>query len=147
MITFDVEKIGGMLDDIERYLNDLKEMNVKEENDLTGKERFCAVSMIAFSIMNRCIDLSNEIISTCKFGIPSSYRDLFEYLYRENVIDKAVRDKMITLVYYRNLIAHEYHEFNEKEILKFVNEVGISERFLEHIRDFIKAENKNSNEK
>ncbi len=120
-------------------------MNVKEEEDLTGKERFYAVSMLTFSIMNRCIDLANEIISACKFGIPHSYRDLFEYLYRENVIDKDVRDKMVTLVYYRNLIAHEYHEIDEKEILTLVKVIGVSEIFLEQVRDFIKAGNKNSN--
>lgn len=143
MINFDLEKIGGILDDIERYLKDLKELNVTEE-DLENKEKFYAASMLTFSIMNRCIDLGSEIISAGNFGMPSSYRDIFDYLYRRKVVDKEVRDEMIKLVYYRNLIAHEYHRINEKEVLTLVNGIGISERFIQQIRGFIKSENETS---
>ena len=145
MTNFDLEKIGKALDDVERYLKDLKELNVKEEGDLEDKEKFYAASMITFSIMNRCIDLGNEVISAGNLGMPSSYRDIFEYLYRRKVVDKEVRDKMIKLVYYRNLIAHEYHRINEKEVLTLVNGIGISERFIRQIREFIKTENVRNN--
>ena len=138
MNNFDLEKIGKTVDDIERYLRDLNELNVGKEEDLANKDRFYAASMITFSIMNRSIDLGNEIVSACKFGMPSSYRDIFEILCREDVVDKEVRGKMIKLVYYRNLIAHEYHRINEKELFTMVKEIEIAERFMEQTREFVR---------
>ncbi len=135
---FDLEKIGKAIDDICRYLEDLKETVITKEEDLFDKNKFYAASMAAFSIVNRCIDLGNEIISTCNFGIPTSYRDIFEILYRKKVMNEEIKDKFLTLVYYRNLIAHEYHRITEKELFTMVCIIPIVENFLEQIKKFVK---------
>lgn len=137
---FDLEKIGKVTDDIRRYLEDLTELKIKKEEDLFDKNRFYAASMAAFSIMNRCVDLGNEIISTCKFGIPTTYRDIFETLYRRKVIDKDIKDELLKLIYYRNLIAHEYHRITVEELLTMIQKLQVIHAFLESVSGFVKGE-------
>lgn len=139
---FDLEKIGKAIDDICRYLEDLKETGISKEEDLFDKNKFYATSMTAFSIINRCIDLGNEIISACNFGIPTSYRDIFEILYRKKVINEEIKDKFLMLIYHRNLIAHEYHRITEKELFTMICNIPIVENFLEQIKKFVKNDSK-----
>jgi len=48
---------------------------------------------------------------------PSSYRETFALLAREVYIDCTLMEKMSGLVFYRNLLAHEYYDVSEKDLL------------------------------
>lgn len=135
---FDLEKIGKIVDDINRYIEDLKGFGITKEEDLFDKEVFYAASMVVFSVLNRCIDLGNEIISTCRFGMPTTYKDIFEILYRKRIIDKDVRSKCITFIYYRNLIAHEYHRIAEEQLFDIIRRIVIIDKFLKQVMGFVK---------
>lgn len=99
---FDNERITHIIGDIEKYFTDLKEMEIKELDDLEDKKNFYSVSMILFSILNRAIDLGEEIVAGKKLGVPSTYKEIFKLLMQNKNIDKGMEKELSELVFYRN---------------------------------------------
>ncbi len=63
--------------------------------------------MVLFSIVNRTIDLADEIVVSNSLGMPSSYRETFASLARDGSVDRTLMEKMSGPVFSRNLPAHE----------------------------------------
>ncbi len=87
------QRIMKIIKDIERFFNDLKDEKIKSEKDLKNKEKFYAVSMILFFIINRAIDLGEEIVSAKKLGFPEKYREIFYLLSRKDIIEEKESKK------------------------------------------------------
>ncbi|ADT83605.1 hypothetical protein [Thermococcus barophilus] len=49
---FDIERIGKIISDIERFLSDLDSMEIKNVDDLRDRKTFYASSMLIFVILN-----------------------------------------------------------------------------------------------
>ena len=77
---YDTERIARIISDIEKYLRDLEELDIKEARDLADKRNFYAISMVLFSILNRTIDLGEELVMANNLGMPSTYREIFKLL-------------------------------------------------------------------
>lgn len=69
--------------------------------------------------IHACIDIANIIISKKGFKLPSAYKDSFLILRQNNILDKDLTDKMISMVGFRNIAVHEYQEINT-DILKSI---------------------------
>ena len=67
-MAFDLERIGIILSDLEKYFIDLDQMKIKNAADLQEKSRFYASSMIIFSIINRTFNLGEEIVEAKTWG-------------------------------------------------------------------------------
>src|SRR3989338_7065342 len=102
----DKEQIATMAKDIERYFDDLQTIHVENKKDLEIPEKKHAVSMLVFSILNRTIDIANEIIAGSLLPAPASYRDAFEVLKQGKIINPQTARKLTELIKYRNIIAH-----------------------------------------
>ena len=63
---YDLERIGKIISDMQRYLKELKDYNLSIE-ELHDSKTYHASSMLIFAILNRLIDLGSEIISP--FGV------------------------------------------------------------------------------
>jgi len=77
---YDIERTARIISDIEKYLRDLEELDIKEARDLADKRNFYAISMVLFSILNRTIDLGEELVMANNLGMPSTYREIFKLL-------------------------------------------------------------------
>lgn len=136
----DKEQIAIMIKDIERYLSDLSEMSISDEKDLERKEAYYAVSMVVFAVMNRVIDIGNEIISGSRdIPLPASYGDTFEILAKNRIISEKVSGQMIQLMRFRNIIAHEYYTLSKEEVLKLKKDMPKVKGFLDEIRSHLKT--------
>jgi uncharacterized protein YutE (UPF0331/DUF86 family) len=134
------EKILKIIGNLEKYFNDLKELNVKSAESLT-KEKFYSLSMILFAILNRAIDLGEEIVRENKMGIASSYKEIFQILNRNGVISNEVAKQMEYLVSMRNVLAHEYFDVTEKSIYEISKKINSVELLTEQIKTFISRKN------
>jgi len=130
-MKFDKVKISKILSDIRRYFRDLEEQKVKKLEDLRRKDKFYSSSMLVFPLVNSAIDLGNEMISAKKLEMPHSYREIFEILSREGIIDKKMENDLIELVRIRNAIAHRYFIVTPKKLF-------ISFQKLESLKKFAK---------
>jgi len=90
---YDIERITGMINDIERYLRDLKELDIQRVEDLKDKKNLYALSMVMFSITNRVIDLADEVVTANNLGMPSTYREIFSMLAKNGYIDTALMER------------------------------------------------------
>lgn len=137
---YDLERLGKIISDIEKYLRDLKELNINKIEDLRDKKNLYSVSMVLFSIINRTIDLADEIVMSNNLGMPSTYKEIFNLLAKNDYIDDTLRDKMSSLVFYRNLVSHEYYDMTEKDIFDVMERIGIVREFVDAVKNIIKKE-------
>ena len=135
----DDERIGTLISDVERYMSDLEEMGISSADDLSEKKDYYSASMILFSLMNRCIDLGEEILSINKLGVPKSYRDIFKILKDKSIIDNILYEKLSDIVYYRNMLAHEYQEYTADDVFKMAEESSCINDFVEAVRPFARG--------
>ena len=134
----DKEQISIMTKDIERYLSDLSTIDVSSKEDLEEKETYYAVSMIIFQIMNRTIDIGNEIISGSRdIPVPGSYKETFEILSENKIIAPKTATSMAELMKFRNAIAHEYYRVTPEEIYKLKNNIHDVDIFVEEIKKYV----------
>lgn len=55
-----------------------------------------------------CLDVANHIIADRRLRIPSTYAEAFEVLAEGKVLPEDLRDTMIRMVGFRNLLVHDY---------------------------------------
>jgi len=135
---YDMERIGKIISDIEKYFRDLEELKIEKIEDLEDKRNFYALSMALFSILNRTIDLGSEIVIANNLGMPSTYRDIFGLLGKNGFIDKALEKELSHLVFYRNLLSHEYYDLTEKDVFDVSKRTDVIKKFVEKVKELLR---------
>lgn len=138
------ERIANIIKDIEKFFADLHKSNVKNLKQLENKEKFYAVSMMLFSIINRAIDMGEEIVSDKKLGFPSKYREIFYLLEKNKIIDKKLSVDLASLIHFRNLAAHEYQTFKEKDVFEALEKIESVNKFIKAVKQLYGLERKNN---
>ncbi|MBI4142158.1 DUF86 domain-containing protein [Candidatus Woesearchaeota archaeon] len=136
------ERILAIVKDIDRFFGDLECIQVKNVDDLKDKKEFYATSMILFSIINRAIDLGEEIVADKKIGLPTTYKDIFYLLEKNRIINKQLFEQLSSLIYFRNLAAHEYHTFTEKDVFTALKNVNAIKRFVDIVKKIMSRQQK-----
>lgn len=134
-VQYDIERMGSICSDIRRYLVDLDELNIGDAGDLLDKRNFYAVSMILFSLLNRVLDLGNEVTIAHNLGIPKSYRDIFILLWKNGFIDEKCATEMGRLVTYRNLLSHEYQGITPEKVFELTKKVNTMKKFAQLMQE------------
>lgn len=135
---YDIERVGKIVSDIDRYFEDLEKLNIKED-ELEDRKNFYSLSMVLFSIINRAIDLGEEVVMAKDLGVPSTYREIFVFLTKEKIIDKDLGEKLSKLVFYRNLLSHEYYALTEKDLSDIYKGIPIIQQFTNRIRELMRG--------
>lgn len=117
---YDLQRIGKVISDIEKYTKEIEGFGIKDAKDLKDIKTLRATSMDLFAILDRLIDLGNEIISAESLGAPNTYQDIMPILAKAGIMNKAQADKLNELVKKRNLLAHFYEEIREKELMEII---------------------------
>ena len=136
---YDLEKLNKIIKDIENYFLKLRNINLTKEN-IEIDEKFFSSSMLMFSILNRMIDLAEEIIVKNEFGMPSSYEQYFELLRENGLIDKFLENELRKLVKDRNLFAHDYYNMDRKQVLNISKRIYNVEDFIRKAKEIVKRE-------
>ncbi len=135
---YDKERIARMLNDIDRYFGDFEKIKIIKASDLEDKQKFYSASMILFSIINRAIDLANEMIVANNFKIAATYRETFDILSKNNLISKELAEEMTDLIYYRNNLSHQYHDFDEKKLFAVCKKIETAKAFTKRAKELIR---------
>lgn len=139
---YDVERIGKIISDIEKYFTDLEELKIDKEEDLEDKRNFYALSMALFSILNRTINLGSEIVMTNNLGMPATYKDIFRLLGKNGFINNGLEKELSHLVFYRNLLSHEYYGLTEKDVFDVLKRINVVKQFVKKSKDIVRKEMK-----
>jgi len=92
-----------------------------------------AVERYLYLVVQATIDLADIIISLKKLRKPSSMSESFKILSEENIIESGLRGKLVKMVGFRNVIAHDYEEIDENIVY------DVLKNRLKDIREFIKV--------
>ena len=90
--------------------------------------------MILFSIINRAIDLGEEVVADKKLGFPEKYREIFYLLERNRIIGRKLYEEFSYLIHFRNLAAHEYHTFTPDDVLRAFKKINAVEKFIDAVK-------------
>jgi uncharacterized protein YutE (UPF0331/DUF86 family) len=116
---------------IESHLSKVKKF---ESADLTSDLYFNALAMECFQAVNATIELAEFTISERKLGYPANYKESFEMLQKAGVIDATAVTQLKQLVFYRNLVAHEYHVMTPKELMDMSRNLDTIQQFVLRIK-------------
>jgi len=134
---YDLEKIGIVIDDVNMYIRkieDLDLISMEKIDDL----HFDACSMNCFSLLNKLIDLSEEIVRTRDMGTPFKMRDLFDMLASAKIINDDMAKEIGDMIILRNKFSHRYDVITEKELLKFVGDVSKVKEFIKCVESEVR---------
>jgi uncharacterized protein YutE (UPF0331/DUF86 family) len=124
------ERITVIVADIEKYLKELEELNIKTIEDLKERKNFYSASMILLTIFNRVIDLGQELVLREKLGMPATYSEIFALLRKANIINNKLFSELREIVRLRNRLSHEYFAFTEKDVFEGLKKVKIVKQFI-----------------
>ena len=97
---------------IERCLKRIYEVYDENPDNL---ENYTKQDSIILNIQRACeasIDLAMHLVANRKLGVPQSSRDSFDLLFENDLINKALSEKMKAMVGFRNIAVHDYQDIN-----------------------------------
>ena len=136
------EVIEGKFDIIDRNLSFLKQMKtLSPEQFVESYKDIQAAKYSLLEIMEACIDIANQIISTKGFRRAEEYSEMFKVLKEEGVIGKDLATKLEDMARFRNLLVHRYGEVDNRRVLEIIkHNLKDIEEFEKEIEKFIKEE-------
>lgn len=133
-MMYDKERIAKIIEDIERYMRDLNQLDKKQLQDY---KTYYAASMLLFVLANRAIDLGDAIVTGGELGFPGTYRNIFSLLAQNGVISKELEKRLSDLVYYRNLVSREYADVKQEDIFQFWKKITVVSDFVMRIKEYL----------
>lgn len=133
------EIIKELMELIEAEINLLKKKkNVPLDDYLNCWELQHIVERAFQNAIQACIDIGARIISKLSCKKPDSYHGIFDVLYQQNIISKALLPKMHELVGFRNALVHEYRVIDSKEVYRHLQQsLEIFEEFIKSIKNLL----------
>lgn len=111
MTSFNV--IENKISSIQKYLKILEgykkysRREIEEDTNIRG-----ALERYLYLIVQATIDLAEAMMSFKSFRKPATLSETFHILNEEKIISNELTDKMISMVGFRNVIAHDYEKIN-----------------------------------
>ncbi len=109
----DVILIGRKLDELDTYLEQLKEfadISLSKYRKDWKTQRI--VERTLQILIELCIDIANHIISDSKMRIPTSYADTFKILTENKIVSKTQYRNLEKMAKFRNVIVHHYEDID-----------------------------------
>ena len=122
---YDLQKIGKVMADIEGYLREIEEYNIRESSELENVTKYRAVSMSIFALLNRVIDLGTAILAYEQVGAPGGNMDVIPLLSKAGIINKEQADNINKLIKKRNDMAHFYYGFDKKDLFDLIKKIHL----------------------
>jgi uncharacterized protein YutE (UPF0331/DUF86 family) len=103
--------VENKISSVSKYLNILKTYGRLTQshirNDITLKG---AVERYLYLAIQATIELAESIVAMKKYRKPASYRESFDILCEEKFISASMREKLVRMTGFRNIIAHDYEK-------------------------------------
>lgn len=88
--------------------------------------------------IERCLDISNHIITSENFREPVDYKDIFVILGEENIINKELSSNLARMAQFRNIIVHDYIKIDPEIVVGILkNKLIDFEKFAKNIRKYM----------
>ncbi len=110
----DRERIFLKLDEMVKYVEELKEMLPQEEEyfqNLVGRRACEKTIEVAIESL---IDVAAMIVSAQKLGLPASEDSIFDILTEREILSKELGEKLKDMKGFRNVLIHRYAHVDDE---------------------------------
>lgn len=105
----DPSLIRRKLADLEQYLGQLAEYRAITVDDYRQDWKTQRIVERTLPIaIETCVDVAEHVIADRRLRVPATYGETFEILGEAGLLDAALRDAMVRMAAFRNVIVHEY---------------------------------------
>jgi uncharacterized protein YutE (UPF0331/DUF86 family) len=111
---FDRERILAKMDQLEGYLNELREIMPRDFDAYQKAEKRRACERLLQISVEAAIDVCHLLVTGLRLGIPSEEDDLFEKLEIAGIISPQMKELLKDMKGFRNILVHEYARIDDK---------------------------------
>ena len=131
-----MDRLNFVVSKINQHIEEIKERSKQDIS--TNLEAYDALAMSCLQLVNRLVDLGKMMVSEKHLGFPETYSDIFKILANQGIITKEELSVILKLIYYRNLIYHEYSNITWKELLEFRENLDSVQEVVEKLAASLK---------
>ncbi len=106
---------------IERCIARIHEEYEGREENLENYTKQDSIILNIQRAIEASIDLAMHLVSDNALGIPQNTRDAFELLYRNDLIDFDLSNKLKVMIGFRNIAVHEYQSLDLEIVKNIIN--------------------------
>ena len=131
----DKEILESKIDLIMKNLDYLGEIKMMDTEDFLGSfEKIQATKHSLQEVIEASLDIANNMISRQGWSRAETYAEMFERLCENQVICEDLKDKLVDMARFRNLLVHRYGSIDDERLFEILNEsLGDIHRFIEDI--------------
>ena len=101
--------IRRKLADIEQYVGQLAEYGHISAEEYTADWKTQRIVERTLQIaIETCLDVAEHVIADRRLRVPATYAEAFEILGEVGLLDPSLRDAMVRMAGFRNVLVHEY---------------------------------------
>lgn len=123
----DRERVLGKLDDLDRYLGELREVLPADFSSYQKVVTKRACERLLQIAIETVIDVCSIMVAGLRLGLPSDEEDLFEKLEAAKIIPPETKEILKRMKGMRNILVHEYGRVNDRIVY---------EALTQRLRDF-----------
>jgi uncharacterized protein YutE (UPF0331/DUF86 family) len=116
---------------VKRHMENAKKL---EKENISDYYVFNTLAMECFQAVNASIDLGEYIVEELNLGVPTKYREIFEFIYQSKLINRKTMNTIKRLIFLRNLISHEYYIIKQAELREMARKVAELEKLIEVVK-------------
>ena len=137
MISSDV--INAKIDLIDQNIGLLNEMGAQGYEDFSHNFRDIQAAKHSLQeSIEACLDIGSHIIAEKGFRRGDDYKDIFNVLEEEIIIDPELSEKLQEMAKFRNLLVHRYGEIDTIRLFAImVNDLNDIQVFVKRILKYI----------
>ena len=124
-----------LVENILRFEEHLQNARKLADKDITDYLVYNTLAMECFQAVNALIEIGEYIVTKKRFGFPSTYREIFELIHKNQMITDEVLNAAKRLIFLRNLIAHEYYKIKHGELKEMVELLECVKNFVEKAKE------------
>jgi len=111
------------LADLDQYLGQLSEYQTVSVEQYRGDWKTQRIIERTLQMaIEVCLDVATHIIADRGLRAPTTYAEAFEVLGEAGLLDPVMRDVMIRMSRFRNLIVHEYARVDPAMVVRILRE-------------------------
>lgn len=114
---FDRDILLQKVNSIQKYIATIDKATENDHDKLSNQIIQDAVVLNLQRAIQLCIDMGTHLVTSLHWELPSSFREIFIILQRNDVINEELATKMIG---FRNIAVHDYQKINLNILKKII---------------------------
>lgn len=134
----DEEKLAKYIQELEIYLKHLAELQEYKAGEvLSNWKIYDLVDRKLHLALETFLTLGETVIGEFGFKKPSSYADIPRVLFENKVIDQDLKDKLVDLARFRNVLVHDYLYLDHEKVYEHLQkDPALIKEFIEAVKKF-----------